>query len=121
MVSYYDPTASGHLKLLHCGNANCSSGNSIKAADGGTFLGQYTSLKLDASGFPVISYYEATGVANAGNLKVVHCNDANCDPAVNGDETHPLPTASAMSVKTRRWRWTPRGSRWSATGITPTA
>jgi hypothetical protein len=45
------------------------------------------SFALDANGFPVIGYI-GNSVANGGDLTVMHCNDANCDPAVNGPESN---------------------------------
>ena len=73
VISYYD-SANTSLKLMHCGNLTCTNGNSIVTVDNSADVGQWSSLALDSSGNPVISYYDATN----GNLKLAYCNDPNC-------------------------------------------
>jgi hypothetical protein len=74
VVSYLDSTNSD-LKILHCNDPNCDGDDeSIVSPDTDGSVGYYTSLRLDASGFPVVSYYDDTN----GDLMVLHCNDVDC-------------------------------------------
>jgi hypothetical protein len=62
VVSYYDVTA-GKLKVMHCITVGCISTATIVTPDAASLVGQYTSLVLDSSGFPVISYWHQTNGA----------------------------------------------------------
>jgi PKD repeat protein len=73
VISYYDAT-NKDLKVAHCGNAACSSGNTINTVDSGGTVGMYTSIAIGADNLPVISYYDGSSL----NLKVAHCGDASC-------------------------------------------
>ena len=73
VISYYD-IANTSLKVLHCGNAACSTGNTIATADSSGTVGQHTSVTVDAKNFPIVSYYDATN----GILKILHCGNAAC-------------------------------------------
>jgi hypothetical protein len=92
VIAYYDATTFD-LKLAHCNDSKCdpTGAESIQTVDATGDVGQYASLALDPSGNPVISYFDAT----TGNLKVAHCNDANCDPAVGGAESIKSVTSTA--------------------------
>ncbi len=93
VIAYHDNTAQD-LKLAHCGNANCTSGNTINTVDGASIDAgsgfRNIDMVLDASYFPVISYYNTTNTA----MRVAHCNDANCDPGGAESITTPIATAS---------------------------
>lgn len=73
IISYEDFTNT-NLKAVKCGNAACSSGNSLTTVDSTGDVGSFTSIALGSDGFPVISYYDGTN----SSLKVAHCGDTSC-------------------------------------------
>jgi hypothetical protein len=74
LVSYVDVT-NADLKVLHCGNAACTSGNSAVVADPGPVGADTdTSLAIGADDLPVISFYDA----DDGDLAILHCTNASC-------------------------------------------
>jgi hypothetical protein len=66
--------ANPSLRLVHCGNANCTSNNTTRVVDNGSIEANAPSLVLDSAGRPVMGYYDAINK----DLRVVHCGDANC-------------------------------------------
>ncbi len=76
VISYLD-TTNDELKVAKCGNASCSSGNTITTVDStGTVVGSedVSSIAIGSNGFPVVSYPENTN----NDLKIVKCGNANC-------------------------------------------
>jgi len=76
VISYYDGTyfGVGDLKVAHCGNAVCTSGNMVTTVDSGPWMGGSTSLAIGPDGLPVISY----GDPGYSALKVAHCGNIDC-------------------------------------------
>jgi hypothetical protein len=115
VVSYYEDT-DGFLKVLHGRSHDCSSGNTISTPDAIGTAGGFTSLRLDSSGNPVISYLSV--VYPQGYPKLLHCGDATC---TSGNSTSTLDTAGTGGEYTPRCAWTRAGTRWSATTTSWTA
>ena len=75
VMSYHKGISSQDLRVMHCNDPNCAGNNeSITSPDTVGNVGTYTSLELDGSGYPVVSYYDWTNY----DLKLMHCNDPNC-------------------------------------------
>lgn len=73
VISYQDVTGQ-NLMVAKCGNASCSSGNTLNAVDVTGDVGQYTSMAFGLDGFPVIAYRDGTNSA----LKLLKCGNASC-------------------------------------------
>ena len=79
VVSYVGP--GNVLTVMHCNDINCAAGDeSFTAPDQTGNRGQDSSLALDAGGHPVVAYFDI----DYSDLRVVHCNDANC---AGGDDS----------------------------------
>ncbi len=76
VIAYFDPSNSD-LKVLRCSNVDCSGAQTPSSPDTVGNVGFYTSLVLDADGYPVISYYDSSN----GDLKVLHCSNVDCSGA----------------------------------------
>lgn len=75
VVSYY--AGADGLKVAHCGNASCTSGNVLTTVDPtapGFADASNTSIAIGSDGYPVIAYYDTAN----GDLKVAHCGNVAC-------------------------------------------
>jgi hypothetical protein len=73
VISYWDQ-GNYDLKVAVCGNAACTSGNTLSTVDSTGDVGRYSSLSLNSNDYPVISYWDVTNHA----LKVAICGDVIC-------------------------------------------
>lgn len=83
IISYYDVT-SADLKIAHCGNVSCSSGNTLTTIDDTGNVGQESFIAVVDNAFPIISYFDASG----GALKYAHCDNYLCN--VSGGNEAPF-------------------------------
>ncbi len=85
VISYYDASAF-RLKVAKCTNASCTGATISFVPYSGNNNGQYSSIAVDVSGAPVISYH----VLNAGALEVTKCLNLDCSDAVFAQVDNPV-------------------------------
>ena len=74
VISYQD-SSNQDLKVVKCGNIDCSSGNTITTVETASNRGLYTSIAIGSDTYPVISYsYWDPGY----DLMVVKCGNTAC-------------------------------------------
>ncbi|OGJ56365.1 hypothetical protein A3D88_03175 [Candidatus Peribacteria bacterium RIFCSPHIGHO2_02_FULL_52_16] len=77
--TFYNSITDPDLKVVKCGNATCSTGNTRTIIDATDTVGEFTSIVIPADGLPMISYKLVTNTFAANSsLKVVKCTNANC-------------------------------------------
>jgi hypothetical protein len=77
LISYTTDDLPPSLKVSHCSNLTCTSGqgSTLEWALDGSY--DYTAITIGADGLGLISYYDATNQ----DLKVAHCSDVTCASA----------------------------------------
>jgi hypothetical protein len=96
VISCYD-WYNGDLRVLHCGNMDCTAANSDAPADLDGDVGKWNSITIGTDGLPVISYFDSTGY----DLKVLHCGNAACtagNTATTVDSTGVVGHDSAITI-----------------------
>lgn len=77
-ISYFYSSGSGSfLRFAKCGNASCSSSNTISTVDSGPSgggLGVLTSVAIGSDNLPLIAYYDATNKT----VNIAKCGNASC-------------------------------------------
>lgn len=72
VVAYILNGSPNKLKVVHCGNASCSSGNQITTISTST---AEQDLAIGSDGLPVVSFHQR-GTTNL--LKIFHCGNVTC-------------------------------------------
>lgn len=85
IISFYD-RSTGALRVARCGNRNCTTVDSTTTVDTVGDVGNFTSMALGTSGFPVISYYDDTD----SRINIALCVDAGCTSGTTFVEPTPL-------------------------------
>ena len=70
----YQDLAGDDLKVAKCGNAACSSGNTVTTVDAGGIVGVQNSITIGSDGLPIVAYRDTTNNA----LKMAKCGNAAC-------------------------------------------
>ena len=96
VISYYDATLDD-LKVLKCGNADCSSGNALNTVDSTGNVGQLSGIAIGLDGNPIIAYYLLTGPFFDGDYKVAKCANPACSGASTITVFDPAGTPSLAS------------------------
>lgn len=79
MIAHYDATGAD-MEYLHCTDINCSGSITTKTIESTGSIGSYYSISKNASGNPVIVYYDASNL----RLRLATCNDTDCSsPTIN--------------------------------------
>ena len=94
------------LRLVHCGDPNCSGGNVITSHSPGLQSDTYLSLVLDADGRPVVSYYDS----DERGLSILHCGDPNCGVAEANAKAYERSTGSTKAAPAARERASARSA-----------
>lgn len=97
VIAYRD-ASNLDLKVIKCGNAACSSGNTTTSVDTAGDVGYETSIAIGTDGFPVISYFDNTNA----DLKVYTCSTASCNAgsAASVDTVGSVGLASSITIGT---------------------
>ena len=76
VIAYYTGASTRDLKVMHCNDVNCAGANeSITTPDSAGDVGSQPSLAL-RGGNPIVTFRDVDN----GDLKLLHCDDANCAP-----------------------------------------
>ncbi|MBI4276655.1 hypothetical protein HY629_02325, partial [Candidatus Uhrbacteria bacterium] len=76
IIAFYDATDKD-LKVVHCGNAACSSGNTTTTLATTNDSGAYSTITVVSDGLPLVFYVEYDEVS-ARLIKVIKCGNTAC-------------------------------------------
>jgi len=76
IIAYQDWDPNRVLKVMKCGNASCSSGNTVTTVDNAGAVGLYASIAIGTDNLPIIAYQDSTSYPY--DLKFVKCGNSSC-------------------------------------------